>query len=136
MFSPNIEWDANKPLTAIELYYPGDAYVQLLGLDGYNFGDDHSPWHRWQEYTEIFEQSITKMSQWPQPLYLAEIGTAHGPLKARWMEEFLQSFQTDDRLHGFIYYNYADRKNNEPNWKLDSDPKTLKTFREYLNPTP
>jgi len=135
MFSPNIEWDPNKPLTAIELYYPGDAYVQLLGLDGYNFGEDHSQWHRWLSFAEIFELSITKMSQWPQPLYLAEIGSAHGTDKDKWMENFLQTFQNDDRLHGFIYYNHADSRKKEPDWRIQSDPETLEVFRKYLKPS-
>lgn len=133
MFSPNVEWDANKPLSAIELYYPGDAYVDLLGLDGYNFGDHHSAWHTWQSYSEIFEASIAKMSQWPQPLFIAEIGCADGPRKAEWMVDFLQDFTQDERLSGFIYYNFNDGKRNEPDWRLNSDPNTLKVFQNYLS---
>lgn len=72
------------------------------------------------------------MSQWPQRLYLAEIGCAEGPLQAAWMDAFLKSFSADERLSGFIYYNYADGKNNEPDWRLERDAKTLKVFRDYL----
>ena len=63
MFSPNVEWDDTKKLTAIELYYPGDEFVDLLGLDGYNFGDSHSESHHWNTYKEVFEKSIEKMSR-------------------------------------------------------------------------
>ncbi|MGZ0655046.1 glycoside hydrolase family 26 protein [Coraliomargarita sp. W4R72] len=132
MFSPNVEWDVNKPLTQIELYYPGDRYVQLLGLDGYNFGDSHSEWHRWQTYESVFESSIQKMSQWPQPLYLAEIGTADDPRKSIWLQDFLNSVQNDSRVSGFIYFNHFDSRKGEPNWLLNSDLETLEVFRQWL----
>ena len=132
MFSPNVEWDANKPLTKIELYYPGDRFVQLLGLDGYNFGDSHSQWHRWQTYASVFEASIEKMSQWPQALYLAEIGVADDARKSIWLEDFLQSVQNDPRVSGFIYFNHYDHRKGEPNWLLNSDAKTLEVFRNWL----
>lgn len=132
MFSPNVLWDASKPLQAIELYYPGDDYVDLLGLDGYNFGDHHSKWHRWTSYEAIYEASIAFMAQSDKPLFIAEIGCADGPRKAEWMAQFLTSFKEDKRLHGFIYYNYADGKNNEPNWRLDSDPESERIFKEAV----
>jgi Beta-mannanase len=135
MFSPNVEWDAYKPLTKIELYYPGDDYVDLLGLDGYNFGDHHSEWHRWQSYSEIFEASLKIMSQWPQKLYLSEIGCADGSGKSTWIEDFLNSVQKDSRISGFIYYNHFDGRKGEPNWRLDSDPETLEVFRKFATQT-
>jgi len=72
------------------------------------------------------------MAQWPQPLYLAEIGCADGPRKAEWMADFLKSVRGDSRLSGFIYYNFADGKNNEPDWRLDSDPRSLAVFRNFV----
>ena len=132
MFSPNVEWDTYKPMTRIELYYPGEDYVQLLGLDGYNFGDEHSQWHRWQTFAEVFEASIEIMAQWPHPLYLAEVGTADGPKKASWLQDFLESVQDDSRLSGFIYFNHYDQRKGEPNWLLDSDAATLEVFRRWV----
>ena len=132
MFSPNVEWDSNKEKCAIELYYPGDEFVDLLALDGYNFGDKHSKSHSWESYKTVFEKSIQKMSKSKKPLFLAEIGCADGPLKATWMKDFLHSIQRDDRVNGFIYFNHFDPNKGEPNWLLDSDPKTLKVFQEFF----
>ena len=132
MFSPNIEWSEKKPKTKIALYYPGDEVVDLLGLDGYNFGDHSKKWHRWQEYEEVFEHSLKVMAGSKKPLWIAELGCADDPKKAEWMEKFFQSFLGDDRVEGFIYYNYADGKNDEPNWRLDSDAKTLEVVRKNL----
>ncbi|MGJ8656058.1 MAG: glycoside hydrolase family 26 protein [Akkermansiaceae bacterium] len=132
MFSPNVEWDESKEKAAIELYYPGDEFVDFLGLDGYNFGDDHSEWHSWQSYEAVFEKSIRKMSQADKPLILSEIGCADGPLKGEWMKGFLDSVEKDGRVSGFIYYNHFDPRKREPNWLLNSDPGALKMFREFI----
>ena len=132
MFSPNVEWDIHNKKCAIELYYPGDEFVDLLALDGYNFGNEHSKWHSWVSYEAVFEKSIQKMSQSQKPLFLAEIGCADGLLKAMWMKKFLHSIQSDNRVSGFIYFNYFDPNKNEPNWLLNSDPETLKIFQKFL----
>ena len=133
MFAPNVEWDTKNKLAAIELYYPGDEFVQLLGLDGYNFGDSHSKSHSWQSYDKVFEKSIAKMSRANKPLILSEIGCAEGPRKAQWIKNFLETVTSDSRVQGFIYYNHFDPNKGEPNWLLSSDPKTLEIFKEALN---
>ena len=132
MFSPNVEWDKTKKLSAIELYYPGDEFVDLLGLDGYNFGDSHSKHHSWQPYDKIFENSIAKMSKSKKPLILAEIGCAEGPRKAQWIKDFLESVRSDSRVMGFIYYNHFDPSKGEPNWLLSSDQATLQIFKKAI----
>ena len=83
MFSPNVEWDKKHKLAEIKLYYPGDKFVDLLGLDGYNFGDSHSKEHSWQSYGEIFNESIEKMGKWKKPLIISEVGCAEGHTQSR-----------------------------------------------------
>ena len=133
VFSPNVEWDDSKPSSRIKLYYPGEEYVDIVSLDGYNFGDESKPWHSWQGYNEVFSESINIISRYPQPLILGEIGSAHGPKKPAWIQDFLESFEQDPRIRGFIYYNFADGKNDEPNWRLNSDPESLRIFREFVS---
>ena len=132
MFSPNVEWNKKQKLATIEPYYPGDKFVELLGLDGYNFGDSHSKSHSWQSYDEVFGKSIAIMSKWKKPLILAEIGCSDGPRKAEWMKDFLEKVGSDSRVKAFIYFNHFDPKKGEPNWLLSSDPKTLEVFREAI----
>lgn len=132
LFSPNVVWDPEREETRIPPYHPGDAFVDLLGLDGYNFGDGHSPWHRWQSYEEVFGASVATMARWPQPLLLAEVGCADDPRKAAWLAEFLEAFRADDRLAGFIYFNHHNPRKNEPDWRLESDPRSLEAFRSEL----
>ena len=132
VWAPNVEWDAEREMTDMDLYYPGDTYVDVVALDGYNFGDDSNPWHSWMTFDEVYAHSIEKISKYPQPFIISEIGCSHESGKLEWMKAFFQNLKSDPRIRGFIYYNYADGKNNEPNWLLDSDPGVLELFREEV----
>ena len=135
MFAPNIEFDDEEKLVEIELYYPGDEFVELLGLDGYNFGDSSKEGESWQTYEEVFEKSIAKISQAEKPLILSEIGCADGPRKPEWMKDFLEKVNSDPRVQGYIYYNHYDPKKERQNWLLDSDPETFEIFKEAVQKT-
>ena len=58
MFSPNVLWGDKTFEKDILPYYPGDSLVDMVGLDGYNFGDHKSAHHKWQSYDEVFGASI------------------------------------------------------------------------------
>ncbi len=72
VWCPNVGrpvWDAPYPMNN---FYPGDDYVEWIGLDGYNYAGSRSmPWCSFQEifgssYDEIIKLAPTK------PLTLAE----------------------------------------------------------------
>lgn len=131
MFSPNVLWDKRTEKKDFYNYYPGAAYVDLIGLDGYNFGDHHDKWHEWQTYEEVFERTICASLKFNKPIYLSEIGCADDKRKPVWIRDFLEKISKDDRLEGFIYFNHFNHRKGEPNWRFDSDPETLKIFREW-----
>jgi len=131
MFSPNVLWQGRNEEDDLYRYYPGDDYVDLVGLDGYNFGDKHSRWHSWQRYEEVFERTIRACAKFDKPLYLSEIGCADDPRKAEWMRDFLRRVSRDSRVEGFIYFNHNNPRKGEPNWRLDSDSETLEVFKKW-----
>ena len=133
MFSPNIMNGDNPMVNELNKYYPGDDFVDIIGVDGYNFGDHHDKWHHWQTYLEIFDNSIRLLAQFHKPLFISEIGCANGPRKAKWMKNFLNSISKDPRIDGFFYFNFDKSRENEPNWRLDSDQETLTTFKIWTS---
>ena len=84
----------------------------------------------------MFEESINIISRYSKPLILGEVGTAHGPKKADWLRDFLEKYEEDPRVRGLIYYNFADGKNDEPNWRLNSDPESLHFYQEFVSEAP
>jgi len=132
MFSPNVLWDKRTEKKDFYNYYPGAAYVDMIGLDGYNFGDHHDKWHQWQTYEDVFERTIRASVKFNKPVYLSEIGCADDKRKPAWIRDFLSKISKDDRLEGFIYFNHFNPRKGEPNWRVDSDPKTLNIFRQWV----
>ncbi|MDX1531405.1 MAG: glycosyl hydrolase, partial [Rhodothermales bacterium] len=67
VWSPNVVSVPDTPDNDMHRYYPGDAYVDWVGLDGYNFGDHHDEWHRWQSFAEVFEAPLAELeSRFPR----------------------------------------------------------------------
>ncbi|MCZ6673767.1 MAG: glycosyl hydrolase [Verrucomicrobia bacterium] len=131
MFSPNVLWAKRTAKKDLYNYYPGDAYVDVIGLDGYNFGDHYDKWHKWQTYEEVFESSIRACMKFNKPLYISEIGCADDLRKSAWIKDFLGKISKDERIKGFIYFNHFNPRKQEPNWRLDSDEDSLRIFREW-----
>ncbi len=131
MFSPNILSPDKNPAEHLLPYYPGDDVVDVVGLDGYNFGDHHDRWHEWTSYSNVFERTLQAAQAWGKPLMISEVGCADGPRKPEWIKDFLASVSADSRVSGFIYFNHDKRREGEPNWRLDSDPESLRMFQAW-----
>lgn len=110
----------------ISAYYPGDAYVDWVGLDGYNWG-----YSDWATFDQIFSSSyrqITALTN--KPLMLGEFACAKGGGdKAVWISEALQKVQADyPRLKLICWFNI----NKERDWRLESSAAAETAVRSAL----
>ena len=66
VFSPNVTDSPKTEANRMENYYPGDDVVDVLALDGYNWGTTRE-WTAWRSFEEVFntgyERIITLGSQ-------------------------------------------------------------------------
>ena len=131
MFSANVAPLKSNLLQNPLTYYPGDSFVDLVAVDGYNFGDHYSQWHQWESYSAVFNSTLTVLSGLNKPLFISEIGCAADKRKPLWIEDFLNRVSSNPRIEGFIYYNYYPKRRGYPNWRLDSDNATLRVFRKW-----
>lgn len=95
LWCPNVSDQMNKPFT-MEDYFPGHAYVNGIGLDGYNRGNTTQ--HHWTEMEQIFLESYQRLSRHPEirldqrDFWIAETGTVEqNGLKAAWLRNMLNS---------------------------------------------
>lgn len=134
IFSPSVLWDNSPYLHQIHPYYPGDAYVDIVALDGYNFGDDHSRHHRWQSFNEIFGQSLEMIHTYEKPIWIAEIGCPADPRRCAWLKEFFTFMDNSCCVNVFLWFN--DYKEGEPDFRMQSDSASLQLFREWVQKSP
>ncbi len=130
--APNISfgWAVNRmsvPNTyenRIERYYPGDDYVDYIGVDGFNKGNP------WLTFEDIFAEPLTTLAQYNKPTFVFSFGSAPGPEKAAWLDEAFNTVLPQySHVVGWVYFN----QNKERNWLLWSDPASFAVFEDYIS---
>lgn len=113
-------WSVNAdPADDLLAWYPGDTYVDWVGVDGYNFGDSQ-PWSEWRDPPSVFEPAFEHLSGLDAPLTVPEFGCSsvrgddrRPNSKADWIADAFALFDTwDVRLAGWFN---ADK---ETDWRV------------------
>lgn len=125
VWSPNVDCEGRCPFAA---FYPGDAWVDRVALDGYNIGTI-APWSRWQTVAEIFGPSYDALTRLTgKPIMIAETASTEvGGSKGRWIRSGLLE-DVPRRLPRVGAVIWFDRPKEQP-WQVDSSPGALAAFR-------
>jgi len=117
-------------------WYPGDAYVDYLGADPYNWNQCRgNTAERWTELERVIAPFVEFAEQHPdKQLVLPEFGSAEGAAgqKAQWLDNaaaYLKQPDVAAKFAAVIYFH--DEQPNDPacNWWLDSSTSTLNAAR-------
>ena len=131
VWCPNGESVPDTAANGIAEYWPGDAYVDYLGIDAYNAGTTRS-WSRWQSIGEAMGPSygiVTGLST--KPLLLGETSSVErGGDKAAWIADLFGSIRTKyTRIVGVVWF---DAKQTY-DWRLDSSSSAQTAFRSAVS---
>jgi len=132
VWSPLVPSPGSAPLADC---FPGDDYVDLVGMDGYNAGTA-ADWGGWLTLTQVFGDlydEVTRLSG--RAVIIAETGCAEeGGSKSRWlMESFLHELPARfPAVTAVVWFN----EQREANWRLDSHVSTLETARAVFTSGP
>ncbi len=125
VWAPNIQYDGSTPFASL---YPGDAAVDWVGLDGYNFGTSQ-PWSRWTDFATTFGASYDTLTHMtPKPVLIGETACAEqGGDKAAWITRgLLRDVPARfPRLRAIIWFD----ENKEADWRVNSSQKSLDAYR-------
>jgi len=126
----NVSWMwcplADDVVGPFEEYYPGAAFVDVLALDGYNWGASTPEYGGWRSPTEIFAEPCKRLAALgSQPVWLAEVGSApDGGDKADWTAELLD-LPGSDRVEAVVFFGL----DKERDWRIDTDPAVAAAIR-------
>ena len=118
-------------------WYPGDAVVDFIGADPYNWNNcRNTTTEPWRSLEEIIEPLIRWSDNTNKPLILAEFGTDDGPgnAKEEWIDdvrELLKSGKHRDRIAAVLYFHSDHTQAGFPacNWFLDVSSSSLNAAR-------
>ncbi len=126
----NDSWPKEK-WNDMHLAYPGDDYVDWIGLDGYNWGTSQ-PWSQWQTFKELFRDVARQMwRKYPtKPVMIAEFGCSEkGGDKAAWIADILPELK---KMPYIKSVNWFDEK-KEADWRIETNAKTLAAFKKIIS---
>lgn len=113
VWSPN---NYSKPMELwndLKNYYPGDQYVDWLGMDGYNWGG--GSWYCFDLVLGNTYAQLTALTS--KPIMIGEFGcAANGGSKAAWIKEALHRIKTVyPQIKAFCWFNV----DKERDWRID-----------------
>jgi mannan endo-1,4-beta-mannosidase len=113
--------DANPPIPNPTPWWPGNSYVNWVGIDGYYYNPA-------QTFAELFGPTIVDVRAVTHaPILIAETGASRTAGQAAKITDLFAGIQSYGLL-GFVWFDAVD-KAQSLNWRLNS-PAALHTFRQ------
>lgn len=137
VFNPTV--DVYAETTTVSDIWPGRRYVDVLGLDGFNWGHDSS-WGRWKSFERIMAPQYRRLTALhpTAPVWVCEVASKEprvddgAPVdadnsKARWIKQALTTTRFP-RMTALIWF----QEDKERDWRVESSPASLRAFRRHL----
>jgi hypothetical protein len=136
VFCPNVDSVPGDAWNQWSNYYPGDAYVDWMGFDGYNWGTVQTG-SSWRAFTSIAGTIYAGLAAKAKPIMIAETAsTEQGGDKAAWIAGILPALKTSyPAINAFVWFHM----NKETDWRVDSSAAARTAFvtmarDAYFNP--
>ncbi|MDD5614000.1 MAG: glycosyl hydrolase [Candidatus Omnitrophica bacterium] len=109
--------------------YPGNDYVDYIGIDGYNWGNTKD-WSNWLSFKEIFLSRCRQIRRFlNKPIIITEFGsTSSGGDKSEWIKEALKTIRSIKDIKGFVLFNV----DKETDWSFRKDTVEAKALKSAL----
>jgi beta-mannanase len=127
MWAPNVPYPGSTPLTSL---YPGRDYVDVVGLDGYNWGTAAS-WSSWTDPKSLFGPGLAQLRALApgKPIVIAETASAEaGGSKPEWIKTLIAYLAAQRDIVGFVWFQFV----KETDWRFDSTPASGAAFKQAL----
>ncbi|MBQ1252544.1 MAG: endoglucanase [Firmicutes bacterium] len=124
------------------MYYPGDEYVDIVGLTAYNTGTYYAEvGETWQTFAELYDDLYADYdARFGQPLMITEFACAsEGGDKAQWIRDMFRDIENYPNIKVAIWWDGCDydptkeEKVVARSYVIDETEEILEVFRTNLN---
>lgn len=128
VWAPN-NTDSDGAPAAIR-YYPGTAYVDYTGIDGYNWGTS-DPDFDWQSPRSVFGDMYAVLHRLGKPIIIGETASAEeGGSKAAWISSIIPTLRSDfPDITAMVWFDV----DKERDWRIYSSSSTFAAFKRLAN---
>jgi mannan endo-1,4-beta-mannosidase len=136
----NVSWvwcpfvDPAGSMTDLASLYPGDAYVDWTGLDGYNWGTNPASPRGWRSFDQLFADSYDEIAEKiapSKPLMIAEFGSSEqGGDKAAWIRDALSRVPAAyPQVRALVWF---DKFDDGMDWPIETSSAATAAFAEGI----
>lgn len=112
-------------------FYPGNEYVDWVGIDGYNYGT--SKGGKYQNFADVFYNAYHEIVGFTdKPMMIGEMASSPvGGDKAKWVSDAYTKFIPNDfpKIKAVIWFN----ENKEQDWRIESSREVQFAFSQSIN---
>ncbi|MEU6231072.1 glycosyl hydrolase [Streptomyces sp. NPDC047042] len=124
IWSPNALRGAKG--VALKPLYPGDRYVDWVGIDGYGFGEKTA--------TEVLQPTLDEVRQFSgKPVLLTETGSSPGSQQPGWTADLFRWLKATPNVIGFVWFQHSVDEGGQYDYRFDINPTTKAAFRHGLD---
>jgi hypothetical protein len=132
VWCPNV--DPEGKMQNLSALYPGDAYVDWTGLDGYNWGTNPARPDRWRSFDSLYSSTYKKITGTiapSKPLMISEVGsTEYGGSKAAWIKDMLAKVPSAyPKIRGLLWFEKFD---DGMDWPIETSSSATAAFAEGM----
>jgi mannan endo-1,4-beta-mannosidase len=129
LWAPNAVYPGAGALAPL---YPGDAYVDLVGISTYNWGARRHDGvrTRWQSFGSLLVPTLQRLRQiTSKPIWVAEVGSTNsGGSKAAWLAAMFRHLQRNGDIAGVMWLDLYDHK-HKADWRIQTEPAAVASWR-------
>jgi mannan endo-1,4-beta-mannosidase len=132
----NVKWvwttnATNSGSATFTGHYPGDAWVDMISIDGYNWGTAQT-WSRWQSFEQVFGPAYAALGGIDKPLFIPEFSSSeHGGDKAAWIKEMFAALPVKfPRIFALMWFSQS--KSAEADWAVNTSAGAAAAWKEAI----
>jgi beta-mannanase len=130
-------WSPHPSYGWFEAFYPGDKYVDFVGINILNYGTV-AIWSKWWTFKEMFGAHYQELSAFRKPMMITEFGSlAIGGDRSKWIKDALTSIPFDyPAVKSVLFFHFSSDMTTTQqavDWTFKNDPKVLKTIIQAIS---
>jgi hypothetical protein len=133
-------WSPHPAYGYFDAFYPGNAYVDYIGVGTLNYGTV-ATWSKWWSFKDIFGKHYKEFAKYNKPVMLTEFGCLSvGGSRPDWFSEALARIPADyPMIKAILFFHFSeDRTTTQQtlNWYFRTDTLVTKAIRKELKNWP